>query len=71
MHEYENLRQKDWIGFTHIHLERFEEESKPNDEIDKNIYNKLLELDTRLGTTASKQLLLCLSKMTRSDIIKV
>ena len=65
------MRENNWVGFAALYLWRINEESKPNDEIDKNIYNKLLELDTRLGTTASKQLLLCLSKMTRSDIIKV
>ena len=32
------------------------DESKSDDEIDKEVYNKIFELDTRLGTTASEQL---------------
>ena len=47
------------------------DESKSNDEIDKDVYAKLVELDTRLGTTASDQLFKCLYRTTRSDIIKV
>ena len=42
-----------------------------NDEIDKEVYAKLVELDKRLGTTASEQLFWCLKKTTDSDIIKV
>ena len=32
------------------------DESKSDDKIDKEVYNKIFELDTRLGTTASEQL---------------
>ena len=57
--------------FASRYLERYNEESKSNDEINKEVYTKLVELDTRLGTTASKQLYNCLENTTRSDIIKV
>ena len=46
-------------------------ESKSDDKIDKEFYNELVELDTRLGTTASEQLFMCLWHTSRSDIIKV
>ena len=59
----------DYVGFAEVYLERCEEQS--NDGIDKEVYAKLAELDTRLGTTASEQLFCCLQKTTRSDIIKV
>ena len=52
-------------------MERCNEESKSNDEINKEVYTKLVELDTRLGTKASKQLYECLYYTTRLDIIKV
>ena len=52
-------------------MRRCKEESKSNDEINKEVYAKLVELDSRLGKTASKQLYECLENTTRSDIIKV
>ena len=69
--EYEDLRTKGLVGFANLYLLRCNKESKSDDEIDKEVYSKLVELDTRLGTTASEQLFKCLSKTTRSDIIKV
>ena len=71
VNEYESLRQNDWVGFANFYLGRFDKQSKPSDEMDKDIYNNLVELDTRLGTTASEQLFACLFITTRSDIIKV
>ena len=71
MNEYEYLRQNNWVGFAEVYLDRFNTESKSNDEIDIEVYTKLLQLDAKLGTTASEQLLSCLSNTTRSDVIKV
>ena len=61
--------------FAKKYLERCNEESKydyqkSNDQINKEVYTKLVELDTRLGTRASEQLYWCLWHTTRSDIIK-
>ena len=41
------------------------------DEIVKEMYIELVELDTRLGLTPSEQLLQCLHSTTRWDIIKI
>ena len=71
MTEYEDLRKDDWVGFAEVYLERCNEESKPNDEIDKKMYTKLVELDTRLGTTASEQLYGSICHTLNLDIIKV
>ena len=57
--------------FACKYLSRCNEESKSNDEMNKEVYAKLVELDTRLGTKASKQLYDCLKNTTRSDMIKV
>ena len=46
-------------------------EWKSDDEFDKELYSKLVELEKRLGTKASEQLYYCLYHTTRSDIIKV
>ena len=56
MNEYECLRRDGWVGFAQVYLNQCYKESKSDDEIDEKIYNQLVELDTRLGTTASEQL---------------
>ena len=60
-----------FVGFANDYLERCNRESKSNDNINKEVYTKLVELDKRLGTKASDQLYECLKYTTRSDIIKV
>ena len=57
--------------YENNYLNRCNKESKSNDKINKEVYTKLVELDTRLGRKASEQLLWCLYFTTRSDIIKV
>ena len=57
--------------FAEEYLERCNKESKSNDKINKEVYTKLVELETRLGKEASEQLYQCLEHTTRSDIIKV
>ena len=49
----------------------YSNQKKSNDETNKEVYTKLVELDTRLGRKASEQLYECLRYTTRSDIIKV
>ena len=66
--DYKNLRAP---GFAPIYLMRCYEESKTDEEIDMNVYTKLLELDARLGTTASEQLFYCVKYTQRLDLIKV
>ena len=50
------MRGDGWTGFAQVYLKQCHEEAKSSNEIDKEVYNKLVELDTRLGTTASEQL---------------
>ena len=47
MEEYGILRKRGYVGFADIY--RKECESKPNNEIDKELYDELVKLDTRLG----------------------
>jgi len=49
----------------------YSNQKKSNDEINKEVYAKLVELDTRLGRKASELLFMCFKWTTRSDIIKV
>ena len=71
MNEYESLRKNGFVGFAHLYLKRCNYESKSEEVIDIQIYTKLVELDSRLGTTASEQLDWCIEYTTRSEIIKV
>ena len=69
------LKKNGWARFAHgyarLYLKRCNAESKSDDEIDIEIFSKLVRLDTNLGTTVSEQLSWCLELTTRSDIIKV
>ena len=71
MNEYDGLRNRNWVGFANVYLWRCDQESKTENIADIQVYNQLVKLDTRLGTTTSEQLFACLRYTTRSDIIKV
>ena len=71
MTEYEKLREEGWVGFAEVYLQRCDKESKTENIADVQLYKKLVELDTRLGTTAGTRLFDCLFRTTRWDIIKV
>ena len=70
MNEYECVR-KDYVGFAHFYLWRCDGEFKSDDEIDKDLFAQLLEIDTRLGTTATEQLYKGSSLTLNFDILKV
>ena len=76
MEQVHDLFRESCVGFASKYLERFDKESKwrlgtlAERGIDREIYSKLVQLDSRLGTRASDQLYKCLSHTTRSDIIK-
>ena len=67
----ENKKKNGFIGYAEVYLWRCNEESKSNDEIDIDVYKMIVELDTKLGVTASEQLSRCLFCTSRLDIIKV
>ena len=69
MNQYEELRMADWVGFAHLYLQKCCQKS--DDQIDIEVYGKLVQLDYKLGTTASEQLVRCLANTSRSEIIKV
>ena len=49
MEEFKNYYQEDYVGFADIYRKKCDKESKPNNEIDKELYAELVKLDTRLG----------------------
>ena len=58
-------------GYAQLYLKRCNKESDSNQIIDIELYEKLVELDEKLGLTASEQLFICFWYTTRWDIIKV
>ena len=62
--DYDWIKKFNYVGYANYYLGKCS-------SIDKEVYSKLVELDTRLGTTACEQLVRCLVITTRSDIIKV
>ena len=71
VNEYDRLRKENWVGFAEVYLNRCSKELTTENIPDIQVYNQLVKLDTRLGTTSSEQLFKCLFRTTRLDIIKV
>ena len=71
MNDHAKVRGKGMIGFAHLYLQRCKTESKLDDEIDIRLYTKLVQLDSKLGTTATEQLFWCIHFSLRFDLIKV
>ena len=70
-YNYNTLRSNDFLGYAELYLWHCNKESKSNDEIDIVVYKTLVELDARLGSTASEQLFKCVLYTSRFDIMKV
>ena len=70
VNENDSVKKAKYDGFGHFYYQRYKK-SKPEDEIDKEVYTKLVNLDTRLGTSPSKQLFMCIFFTLDPDIIKV
>jgi len=62
--DYDWIKEVGYVGYASYYLQNCI-------CIDKEVYSKLIELDTRFGTRASEQLYWSLLNMTRSDIIEV
>lgn len=71
MNEIKDLRTMNLVGFAHFYLHQFYEKAKTDDEKDIQIYTKLVQLDSKLGTSATEQLLWCVFYTLRFDLIKV
>ena len=72
MNEFdENIKKNGFIGYASVYLWRCNQESKSHDKIHIDVFTRLAELDSKLGTTAAAQLLHILFHTTQFDIIKV
>ena len=61
----------EYSGYAEYYLVSSWNKSKMINEADSSIYQRLVEIDTTLGTELSLQLWCCLGWTTRWDIIKV
>ena len=65
---YDQAKKNGFVGFAHIYLQT---NKKENIQPDADVYKKLVDIDSKLGTTNSFQLYWCLAFTTRPDIIKI
>ena len=70
MNENECVKKANYDGFGHVYYRRYIE-SKPEDQIEEKVYAELVKLDTRLGSSPSKQLFMCVFLTLDLEIIKV
>ena len=66
------LREKHgYFGFAGYYLGHFDNESELINKADIEIFNRLLRIDLKLGTTQTEQLVACVRRAVRMDLIKV
>ena len=49
VNENECVKKENYIGFAHFYLSRCNNDSKSDNQIDKELYTELIKLDRRLG----------------------
>ena len=59
------------VGYANYYLQQCWDESELKNQADATIYKQLLEIDSKLGTTQSEQLIGCVFNSLRIDLIKV
>ena len=59
------------MGFATMFLVRCKKDSKSDEELDIQVYSKLMALDSKLGMTAAERLFYCVKFTKRLDFIKV
>ena len=69
--DHEKLRELDYVGYADYYLQESWDETESKNKADVKIYKKLIEIDSKLGTTQSEQLFWCLYNSLRIDLIKV
>ena len=68
---YDQIRTMRGAGYAHQYLKECWNDLEMLNEADVSIYRQLVDIDSKLGTSASQQLHGCLSYTTRWDLIQV
>ena len=69
--DYNFIRSRKGVGYANHYLVVCWDDSKKISKAHVSTYRELVDIDSKLGTNASLQLLFCLNSTTRSDLIKV
>ena len=70
--DYDSINKLNCIrGYATYYLDKCQNDSTMINEADATVYQKLVDIDSTLGTKLSDQLYWCLYRTTRWDIIKV
>ena len=67
----DEVRELGFVGYANYYLLGCRDKSELKTNVDVAIYKQLLEIDSKLGTTQSEQLLECVFNSLRMDLIKV
>ena len=70
VNDNDRVKKANYIGYAHFYCRRYKE-SKPEDEIDEEVYSKFVKMDTRLGTSPTEQLFMSIFSTLDLEIIKV
>ena len=69
---FDVLREElDFVGYAYYYIYKCWDKSELKNKADVSIYKQLLEIDSKLGTTQSEQLIWCVFHSLRIDLIKV
>ena len=68
---FDVLREDGYVGYANYYLQECYDESELINKAEIKIYKKLLEIDAKLGTTSTEQLIWCVFNSIRMDLFKV
>ena len=69
---FDVLREKHgYVGYANYYVFNCWDKSELKNKADVAVYKQLLEIDSKLGTTQTEQLLKCLRHSPRKDLIEV
>ena len=69
--DLDKVRELDYVGYAEYYLKKCWNKSELRNNADVEIYKQLLEIDSKLGTIQSEQLIECVFHSLRMDLIKV
>ena len=69
--DYDKIRKNGGVGYGHYYLSQCWDKSELKNKADVTVYKQLLEIDSKLETTRSEQLIECVYFSLRMDLIKV
>ena len=69
--DHDKVRELNYVGYADYYLHECWNKSELKNKADVAVYQQLLEIDAKLGTTQSEQLSRCLCYSPRMQLIEV